>query len=304
MIEEELNNAPIDDGTEEKQDKGKLKNQYHPAFCAAMELELREDRDHLTFDDEYNLNTKPNEIDFVVINDNENTGVKSGLGAIFRKHNIFEFKSFHDSLNERVYHRTMGYMHLYIAYGDEYISPEDITVSFLREGYPRNLMKYFKEKGFTISTYEDGIYHIRKTGHVDMQVIVTRRLGRPYAWLNKITKRLKPDDLTQIQEEIGRLSEEIDLVNAESVLDMSITLNKDKEFVKEMIGMGALRDMFKEEFEEKDREISALNEQLQSQSEQLQSKDKQLQSKDEQLVKLRKEIEELKKNGLNKIAML
>ncbi len=61
MIEEELNNTPIEDGTDEET----LRKQYHPAFCAAMKLELREDRDHFTFEDEYNLNTKPNEIDLV-----------------------------------------------------------------------------------------------------------------------------------------------------------------------------------------------------------------------------------------------
>ena len=47
MIEEELNNAPMNDGTDERQDKETLRNQYHPAFCAAMELELREDRDRI-----------------------------------------------------------------------------------------------------------------------------------------------------------------------------------------------------------------------------------------------------------------
>lgn len=61
-----------------------------------------------------------------------------------------------------------------------------------------------------------------------------------------------------MQEKILELHDEIDLINAESVMNLSITLNKDKEFVKEMIGMGALRDMFKEEFEEKDRKINDL----------------------------------------------
>ncbi len=44
-----------------------LKIQWHPAFCSAMELILKEDRDHLEFIREYNLNTKPLEVDLMVI---------------------------------------------------------------------------------------------------------------------------------------------------------------------------------------------------------------------------------------------
>ena len=82
--------------------------------------------------------------------------------------------------------------------------------------------------------------------------------------------------------------------------------------------MGALRDMFKDEFEERDRKISDLSEQLQNQSEQLQNqndqlkkqseqlqnKDKQLQTEHEENIKLRKELDEIKKLLGNKIAML
>ena len=45
---------------------GDTKIQWHPGFVAAMNLELREYRDSLVFEKEYNLNTKPLEIDFLV----------------------------------------------------------------------------------------------------------------------------------------------------------------------------------------------------------------------------------------------
>lgn len=128
---------------------------------------------------------------------------------------------------------------------------------------------------------------------------------------NELNSAPIKDDILQMQEKILELHDEIDLINAESVMDLSITLNKDKEFVKEMIGMGALRDMFKEEFkeeiEEKDRKINDL-------SEQLQNKEKQLKTEREENIKLRKELEEnakikkeledLKRMVGNKIAML
>ena len=107
---------------------------------------------------------------------------------------------------------------------------------------------------------------------------------------------------------------ERELLNAESVFDLMTRLNKNKDWMKEVNGMGAFRDLFKEDFEKKDQEIEKLNKQLQSKDEQLQSKDEQLQSKDEQLLnekekntKLQQEIDQLKKQmkeQMNKIAML
>lgn len=41
--------------------------QWHPGFVGAMNLELLKNRDDLLFEKEYNLNTKPLEIDLLVI---------------------------------------------------------------------------------------------------------------------------------------------------------------------------------------------------------------------------------------------
>ncbi len=42
------------------------KIQWHPGFAAAMGLELAENRDDLIIQKEFNLNTKPLEIDLLV----------------------------------------------------------------------------------------------------------------------------------------------------------------------------------------------------------------------------------------------
>lgn len=44
--------------------------QWHPGFAAAMDLELRENRNDLQYEKEYNLNTKPLEVDLLIINSN------------------------------------------------------------------------------------------------------------------------------------------------------------------------------------------------------------------------------------------
>lgn len=43
------------------------KIQWHPGFVAAMNLEFRQNRDDLVFEKEHNLNTKPLEIDLLII---------------------------------------------------------------------------------------------------------------------------------------------------------------------------------------------------------------------------------------------
>lgn len=44
-----------------------IKIQWHPGFVAAMDLELAENRADLVYEKEYNLNTKPLEIDLLVL---------------------------------------------------------------------------------------------------------------------------------------------------------------------------------------------------------------------------------------------
>lgn len=41
--------------------------QWHPAFQAAMQIELQEELDYLTFYSEYNLTKKPLQIDTLII---------------------------------------------------------------------------------------------------------------------------------------------------------------------------------------------------------------------------------------------
>ena len=67
--------------------------QWHPGFVAAINLELIKNRSDLTFEKEYNLNTKPLEIDLLIIKKNSDIKVDNKIGRIFRGHNILEYKS-------------------------------------------------------------------------------------------------------------------------------------------------------------------------------------------------------------------
>ena len=75
-----------------KKEKQK-KLQWHPAFCSALRLELLEDAENLEFTDEFQLTEKPLQIDCTVVKVKKDCKIKNEIGKIFRKHNIFEYKS-------------------------------------------------------------------------------------------------------------------------------------------------------------------------------------------------------------------
>ena len=60
------------------------KIQWHPGFVAAMDLELSEDREKIIYEKEYNLNTKPLEINLLVIKKEADVELVNEIGKLFR----------------------------------------------------------------------------------------------------------------------------------------------------------------------------------------------------------------------------
>lgn len=66
-----------------------IKVQWHPGFVAAMNLGLKEYRDALIFEKEFNLNTKPLEIDLLIIKKDPSAHISNEIGGFFKGHNIW-----------------------------------------------------------------------------------------------------------------------------------------------------------------------------------------------------------------------
>ena len=94
------------------------KIQWHPGFVAAMNLEFRENRADLVYEKEYNLSTKPLEIDLLVIKKEPYVQIVNEIGKLFRGHNIVEYKSPEDHLDIDVFYKVGAYGSLYKAFGD------------------------------------------------------------------------------------------------------------------------------------------------------------------------------------------
>ena len=138
------------------------KTQWHPPFCAAMKLELIANKNDLSFDSERTLNTKPIQMDLLVIKRNKDAKIENEIGRIFLQHNIFEYKSPEDELGIDEYFKTLAYACLYKADAEkeDAIRASDMTISLVREGMTRTLINWLKNNGCNVIEKYPGIFYI------------------------------------------------------------------------------------------------------------------------------------------------
>lgn len=213
------------------------KVQWHPGFVAAMNLELAKNRDNLVFVKEYNLNTKPLEIDLLVIKKDIGTLIDNEIGMLFKGHNIVEYKSPEDHLNIDTFYKAGAYASLYKSYGEtvDAIKADDVTVSLVREVKPEGLFRYFEEHQYSITNPYRGVYYVKGAVLFPTQIIVTKELEPDtHIWLRALSDRIEKQDMTKLLERISRLTEKGDRELADSVLEVSVQANK--QILEELIG--------------------------------------------------------------------
>ena len=213
------------------------KVQWHPGFVAAMNLELAKNRDDLIFVKEYNLNTKPLEIDLLVIKKDTDASIENEIGEIFKGHNILEYKSPQDHLDIDTFYKVGAYASLYKSYGEtvDSIKADDITVSLVRDAKPVELFRYFEKHQYTITTPYRGVYYIEGMVLFPTQIIVTKELERDtHIWLKVLSDRIEKRDMEELLNRISRLTEQGDRELADSVLEVSAQVNR--EVLEELKG--------------------------------------------------------------------
>lgn len=213
------------------------KIQWHPGFVAAINLEFAKDRKNLIFEKEYNLNTKPLEIDLLVIKKEASVRIKNEIGALFRGHNIMEYKSPDDSLDIDAFYKTGAYASLYKSYGKtlDAIKADDVTVSLVREAKPEGLFRYLKEHHYSISTPNRGIYYIEGPVLFPTQIIVTRELNdETHIWLTALSDRMEMQNMKRLLKSVTGLSGKADREFADSVLEVSVGANK--QVINKLLG--------------------------------------------------------------------
>lgn len=201
--------------------------QWHPAFCAAIELELREDKKILRYEREHNLSKMPLRIDLLVIKKSPNETIKNEIGDFFKGNNIMEFKSPDDEVNIDTFYKVLSYACMYKSETgsvDE-IKDTDITISLVREGKPVKLLEQLEEK-YSVTMKSSGIYRVDKM-LFPLQIIVTRELNpQLHVWLKALSRSLKQEDAENLICSFEELQDEEDKQNADAVMDVTLGVNE------------------------------------------------------------------------------
>ena len=207
--------------------KGKSRSKWHPAFCAAAELELRDNREDLSFNREYNLSKEPLQIDLLVIKKPPHVKIKNEIGHLFRQHNVVEYKSPKDSLNIDDFYKTLAYAFLYKSLAKEVdgIPVSQLTLSLVRQGYPREMVKKLEAEGMQIQRQYPGIYYV-EGAHIPAQIIAINELdAENHRSLRVLTSKLSEADAREFLAEAKRYANKGDINNINAVLKVSSDAN-------------------------------------------------------------------------------
>ena len=184
---------------QQENQKKSQKLQWHPAFCSALRLELLEDAENLEFTDEFQLTEKPLQIDCTVVKVKKDCKIKNEIGKIFRKHNIFEYKSPMDELNIDTFYKAVAYACLYKVlpnHVDE-IPAEEITITLIRDRKPVKLLGELEKSGYGYKKEAAGIYYVNGA-MFPVQIIVSSELDVDmHVQLKALTDRLEESLLRQ-----------------------------------------------------------------------------------------------------------
>lgn len=230
------------------------KIQWHPAFAAAMDLEFIQNRNDLVYEKEYNLNTRPLEIDLLVIKKDASVHIANEIGYLFKGHNIVEYKSPEDHLDIDTFYKSMAYASLYKSYGKtvDGIKADDITVSIIREVKPAGLFRYFGEHGYSVTNPYRGIYYIEDKTMFPAQIIVTGELDEnSHKWLGALSGQLKKDRLKELLDDRNRMTEKEDRELADAILEVCIGANR--QMIEELEGDDSMYEVLMEIMEPKIR---------------------------------------------------
>ena len=214
---------------QEKNQKKSQKLQWHPAFCSALRLELLEDAENLEFTDEFQLTEKPLQIDCTVVKVKKDCKIKNEIGKIFRKHNIFEYKSPKDELNIDTFYKAVAYACLYKVLPNHVneIPAEEITITLIRDRKPVKLLGELEKSGYGYKKEAAGIYYVNGA-MFPVQIIESSELDVDmHVQLKALTNHLEESLMRQYLLRVSAFSEREKNL-ADVVLQVIVNSNMEK----------------------------------------------------------------------------
>jgi len=172
---------------------------WHDAFFEALQLELYQYEKALEFISNHPLSKEALKMDALVIKKNSDVPVSKNIGRIFRKFNIFEYKSETVSINEHTYSKSIAYGLLYSSFTKVPVS--DITISIVVTKHPRDLLKYLKNvRGFQVENKGNGLYYIIGDTF-PVQILESKELSKEEnLFLRNLRSNLSSEDAKEVTE--------------------------------------------------------------------------------------------------------
>ncbi|GHT97620.1 hypothetical protein FACS1894142_2540 [Spirochaetia bacterium] len=178
---------------------------WHPAFFEAIQLELADYKDVLSFQVEYQLNKAPLKLDILIIKKDKDAVIGKNIASFFRGHNIFEYKSPDKSLSVSDFYKAYAYVCLYASL--EEVPITDLTLSFVETRYPREVLRHLCDtRGCRIEKPQAGIYHV-SGDIIPIQIIESRKLSTAgNIWLKDLSNELDRVTLAEIASKSAQLN--------------------------------------------------------------------------------------------------
>lgn len=188
------------------------KIQWHQAFVGAMYCELGDDINRVEFNPEHSITRKPLQMDLLIVKKLMKNGVpaelSSSIGKLFNVYNIIEYKSPDDALGIDAFFQAYTYACYYkSSAGRENERKErDITIIFVRQGYPVTLARYLESRGCVIAEKLPGISSVFGSRFFNIVIFITGRMSpENHMWLNALRGNMERENYGRLARESARL---------------------------------------------------------------------------------------------------
>jgi hypothetical protein len=158
--------------------------EWHPVFVTAVKEALADaGPGQVEILAEAALSSKPLDIDVIVIKKHEEAVLSHPIARIFRKYNLFEFKSPLDYLAANDFDKGLALARLYKAIehtGERTL--DKFTITLVSSGHPRAMMEMLKARHLEVAKGipEAGFYRVKGEMFL-IQIVVINELANPEA---------------------------------------------------------------------------------------------------------------------------
>jgi hypothetical protein len=182
---------------------------WHAAFYSAIQLELEDYRNMLEFNDEFQLTAGSLRIDVLIVKKKQDIIINKNIAAVFRLHNILEFKGPGDSFSIDDFNKTMAYCYLYASMN--HLETSCLSLTIVETGYPREaLRKVSAGYGWAVTEAGTGIHLVSGAGMpFPIQIVESGKLPEEEnLWIKNLNRNVSVQSLNKVLAESGKRKSE------------------------------------------------------------------------------------------------